>query len=116
MEDNVADEVSITRAGGVVVLKYTGYVDSETFGILRDALENLIKQGACKIVVDLSVTTFMSSAGWGTIVGNLKKTKENGGNIVLAAMSEEVQSVYELVEFNELIKSYVTVEAAIKSF
>ena len=112
----MGNEISIGKAGGVTIIKFTGHVDSDSYTVLGNALDNLLKQGTTKIVVDLSEVTYMSSAGWGVLVGNLKKARDNRGNIVLAALSEEVKAVYELIEFNEIIKSYNTVEAAVKSF
>jgi anti-sigma B factor antagonist len=106
----------VIYSGETAIVKLTGYIDSENFAEARDNIEKIIKSGKTRIVADLSGITYMSSAGWGVFVGNVKSAREAGGDIKLAAMQEEVENVYKLVEFNEILASYKTVEEAKNSF
>ena len=74
--------VSVTSAKGqndVNILKVSGYLDTTTAGELEAALYGLLEKANFKIVVDLSGVTYISSAGWGIFIGEIKKIRNNGG-------------------------------------
>ena len=51
------------------LVKVEGRIDSNTASQLGDALDNIIKEGRFKIVLDLEQADFMSSAGlWNWLV------------------------------------------------
>jgi len=56
------NEIIVKKEGGIAVIKYTGFIDTDTYVILKEALEKLIKEASYKIIIDVSDTTFMSSA------------------------------------------------------
>ena len=56
----------------VVVLKLQGLVDSGTSQLIEGRLNDLISDGNVKIVVDLDLVDYISSAGWGIFVGEIK--------------------------------------------
>ena len=58
----------------------------------------------------------MSSAGWGVFVGEIKNVRESGGDIKLVNMVPEVYDVFEMLEFNRILKMYDSVEEAINEF
>lgn len=107
--------VSVEKRNDVGVIKCAGQIDYNADDF-KKAVNGFLQTGTVKIVVDFSDTAFISSTGWGTIIGNLKEIRSGGGDIKLAAMSADVRKVYDLLEFYELVKSCETVEDAVKSF
>ena len=59
---------------------------------------------------------YISSAGWGIFISEIKEIRENGGDLKLAAMIGDVYEVFELLEFQTILESFDTVEEAVKSF
>ncbi len=110
------DKVSVETKGDINIIKCEGQIDSNTYYELKDAIKKTIEKKSFKIIIDLSDTTFVSSSGWGTIIGNLKEVRKGGGDIVVTGMSGGVRHVYETAQFDELIKSCDTIEDAIKFF
>jgi len=100
----------------VVVLKLAGLIDSGTSQLLEDRFESLVSKGNVKIVVDLSDVDYISSAGWGIFVGEIKGVRKNSGDIKLAGMRPDVREVFDLLEFNALLKPYESREEALSSF
>lgn len=49
---------------------------------------------------------FISSSGGAVFIGVLNKIRKGGGDIRLAAMTEEVKNIYHIVNFDELLRSY----------
>jgi anti-sigma B factor antagonist len=100
----------------VSVLSVQGYVDTTTSAELEESLKRLLKKGRYNIVVDLAGVNYISSAGWGIFISEIKSIRENGGDLKLASMIGDVYEVFELLEFQTILQSFDSVEEAIKSF
>ncbi len=100
----------------VVVLKLDGVVDSGTSEFLEDRFNELVSQNKVKIVVDLSGVKYISSAGWGIFIGEIKGVRKRGGDIKLANMHPDVRDVFELLEFNNLLQPFNSRDDAIADF
>lgn len=102
--------------GGVSVLKVRGYLDTTTAIELENALFGLVQNGEYKIVVDLSGVDYISSAGWGIFIGEIKEIRHRGGDLKLSGMVGDVFEVFKLLEFHSILEAYETVEEAVSSF
>lgn len=109
-------EVLESVSGNITILKTKGFIDTSTASILEDNIKKALSQGKTKLIIDLSDSDFISSAGWGVFVAYLRKTREAGGDIKLAGMIEKVFKVFKLLEFDALIDAYPTVEEAVKNY
>lgn len=101
---------------GVVILSVSGFIDTSTSAVFEEKIKELYSGNKTKIVLDLSKTEFISSAGWGIMIAYLRKMRNGGGDICIASMTENVDKVFKLMEFDNLINSYKIVEDAVKSF
>ena len=111
--------VSVTSAKGqndVNILKVSGYLDTTTAGELETALYGLLERANFKIVVDLSGVTYISSAGWGIFIGEIKKIRNNGGDLKLAGMVGDVFEVFQLLEFESILEAYPSIDEAVEAF
>ncbi len=104
------------KRGDVVVLKCIGFIDSDNSGILKTAIEDTIKAGEYKIVIDLEKTDYVSSAGWGLFVGYLHEVRKSKGDIKIASMKREVLEIFELLDFVNIFQYHQDVENAVKAF
>lgn len=102
--------------GGVSVLKVRGYLDTTTAIELENALFGLIQKGEYKIVVDLSGVDYISSAGWGIFIGEIKEIRHRGGDLKLSGMVGDVFEVFKLLEFHSILEAYETADEAVSSF
>jgi len=101
---------------GVSVLKVSGYLDTTTAGELEEALANLLAKKHYRIVIDLSGVNYISSAGWGIFIGEIKDVRNHGGDIKLAGMAGDVHEVFELLEFNTILEAYGSSREAAEAF
>jgi len=111
--------VSFSRPEGnpdVSVLSVQGYVDTTTSAELEESLKRLLKKGRFNIVIDLGGVNYISSAGWGIFISEIKSIRENGGDLKLASMIGDVYEVFELLEFQTILQSFDSVDEAVKSF
>ena len=100
----------------VVVLRLQGLVDSGTSQLMEGRLNDLISDGNVKIVVDLDLVDYISSAGWGIFVGEIKGVRASDGDIKLASMRPDVREVFDLLEFNTLLTPYDSRRDALAAF
>lgn len=100
----------------VSVISVTGYVDTTTSVELEESLKRLLRKGRYNIIIDLGDVNYISSAGWGIFISEIKEIRENDGDLKLARMIGDVYEVFELLEFQTILESYDTVEEAVSSF
>ncbi len=100
----------------IVLLRIDGLVDSGTSQLMEDKFNELISRGHVKIVADLERVDYISSAGWGIFVGEIKGVRRKNGDIKLAQMRPDVREVFDLLEFNALLTPYNSKDDAVAAF
>lgn len=100
----------------VSILRVSGYVDTTTSPDLERRLQALLKEKRFHIVVDLASVEYISSAGWGIFISEIREIRENGGDLKLAGMIADVREVFDLLEFENILKAYADSEQAVVSF
>jgi len=68
------------------------------------------------LVVDLGNVDYISSAGWGIFISEIKSIRENGGDLKLVRMVPDVYEIFELLEFHHILDVYDSVDEAINKF
>jgi anti-sigma B factor antagonist len=112
-------DVIVEQAGShyqIAVVRVLGQIDTTTSHELERRLQYLLKDRQFEIVIDLSRVTYISSAGWGIFISEIRGIRENGGDLKLVGMTPEVAEVFELLEFHNILESFKTVEAAVEKF
>jgi anti-sigma B factor antagonist len=112
-------DVIVEQAGihyQVAVVRVLGQIDTTTSHELERRLQYLLKDQQFEIAIDLSRVNYISSAGWGIFISEIRGIRESGGDLKLAGMTPEVAEVFELLEFHNILESYRTVEAAVETF
>ena len=111
--------ISEERAGSnppVAVLTLKGTIETTNASGLEETLTRIVDESCYRIVVDLGSVTYISSAGWGIFISEIKRIRRNGGDIKLAAMSPEVREVFDLLEFGNILKPYESASDALRDF
>lgn len=112
-------DVIVEQAGSryqVAVVRVLGQIDTTTSHELERRLQYLLKDQQFEVAIDLSKVSYISSAGWGIFISEIRGIRESGGDLKLAGMTPEVAEVFELLEFHNILESYRTVEAAVEKF
>jgi anti-sigma B factor antagonist len=112
-------QLSVEKTGvgdNISVIKVGGYIDTTTSSELEHALDTLLKEDSYNIIIDLGNVDYVSSAGWGIFISEIKGIREKGGDLKLVRMIPEVYEVFELLEFHYILKAFDTLEEAVKDF
>ena len=83
---------------------------------LREALVALLEAGEKNIILDLSVVTFIDSAGLGELVACRKRTLERGGDIKLLQPAAKVRQLLVMTLLTQIFEIHEDLGAAIESF
>ncbi len=102
--------------GQIMLVEIGGYIDQANVHHLQKVIDNSLESKVYKLIFDLKDLVYMSSAGWGVLIGEIKNFRENGGDIKLVNMNPEIYEVYQMLEFYHILSEYPTVEDAYNSF
>jgi anti-sigma B factor antagonist len=82
--------VRLRRAAMVTV---RGELDCASARLLADELGELLREGICRLTVDLAEMTFIDSTGLATLVSALRTARQKGGDVVLHSPRRCVRKV-----------------------
>jgi anti-sigma B factor antagonist len=105
-------EYTVTESEGVSVLHVVGRLNMVTANSLRDLVDTTVAGGHPRLVVDLARVDFMDSSGLGALVSGLKTARQAGGDLRIAAPSEQVQLVLRLTNVERVLPAYDSAELA----
>lgn len=100
----------------IAMLTVKGYIDTMTCSTLLNRITENLNKGMHHIIVDMAQVNYVSSAGWGVFVGEIKGIREQGGDLKIVQMTPEVYDVFEMLEFNRILSYYDSIEEAINDF
>lgn len=111
-------KISLEAANGegLSILRVDGVVDTMTASELEKVMNSLLSQKRYRIVVDLAGVDYISSAGWGIFVSNIREVRANRGDIKLARMMPSVYEVFELLEFDSILRAFDSIDRAREDF
>jgi anti-anti-sigma factor len=100
--------------GGRVVVSPEGRLDSVTVMNFRALLDQAVKTGNRRIVVDLSHVGYITSAGLGVIIRAAREAKASGGQLVICGPVGCVRDVLDISGLTRIIPTTATLEEAMK--
>jgi len=116
MEKLIISEERTNSERPISLITLKGAIETTNAAGLEDTLRRIIGDRCFRIVVDLAGVNYISSAGWGIFISEIKRIRRNGGDIKLAGMTPEVREVFELLEFNSILKPFNVTSEAIREF
>jgi len=114
--ENISISLSESDQDRVSEVRVDGVIDTTTAGELEEVMDSLLKRDRYRVVLDLAGVDYISSAGWGIFISHIKEVRANDGDIKLANMITNVYEIYELLEFDKVLKVYSSVDAAREDF
>ncbi len=100
----------------VTIIRVDGVIDTMTATELEKVTNSLLGQKRYNIIVDLGGVDYISSAGWGIFISNIREIRLNKGDIKLARMIPNVYEIFELLEFDSILKAFDNIEKAKNDF
>jgi anti-sigma B factor antagonist len=100
-------------AGGVVVLALVGEVDPFTAPELKQALNGAIADGATRVIVDMTDTTFIDSTTLGILIGGVKRLQPVGGELAIVVSDRNIRRIFEITLLDRVFALHQTRDEAL---
>jgi anti-anti-sigma factor len=112
----VAITTQIHQDGKVSVLELQGkLVLGNPSNEFRSAVEELIRSGNQKIVLNFRGVPYADSAGIGALAYNFSNMKAAGGTLAVAELQQPVREIMDLTRLTQLIPVFATEQEAVRS-
>lgn len=100
--------IEMREMDGVAVVLPDGFINAHTVRQFESSLEGLVQAGKFHILLNCTRLSYISSAGLGAIMGLIETVRENGGDIQLCDLQENVYAIFDTLGFTQLYKVFPT--------
>jgi len=88
-----------------------GELDAYTVSAFRESLGDIASHE--RVVIDLSDVPFMDSAGLGALIGGIRRTREQGGEVAVACSRPTLTKLLHTTGFDRIVPVTETLDAAV---
>jgi anti-sigma B factor antagonist len=105
------------EAGDVIVLHLTGPITlGQGTRKFRDLIDQTLKSGKKKILLNMSEVYNLDSSGLGELVAAYTTVTREGGKLKLVKLTRRVHDVVQLTKIHRLFEVYEDEDTAVRSF
>ncbi len=104
------------KQDGVVIMEIEGQLIVGNRQELKQKMLEELEKGGRKFLIDFDKTGYIDSSGLGVLVSLSKKIREQGGDLRLANLNEDLRTLFELTKLDTLFQIAETREQALASF
>lgn len=108
--------IEVTENGGIHVMHCGGSLDADTVSAFKKIAYELVGKGAKQFVIDCTNLTFIDSMGLGVLISLLRRVRTNDGDVKVAALSDEVKTIFEITRLHRLFDVCADSNAAVRQF
>ena len=102
--------------GGISVVRIDGQLIVGNRQELKTLIQEGLDNGERKFLIDCSQTGYIDSSGLGALVSLSKKVREQGGELRIAGLNEDLRSLFELTKLDTLFHISPSPEEALAGF
>jgi len=104
------------KQDGVVVMEIEGQLNVGNRQELKQKMLDELEKGGKKFLIDFDKTGYIDSSGLGVLVSLSKKIREQGGELRLANLNDDLKTLFELTKLDTLFQIAESRERALASF
>ncbi len=109
-------KISQRKASDVKIVDFEGNLDTNTSHDAEVELNQLLKQGAKKILVNFENLDYISSAGLRILLVTAKQLKSTDGDFRLCNLNETVLEIFDISGFSTILNVFGTESEALEDF
>jgi anti-sigma B factor antagonist len=106
----------VSRNGDVTLVEVEGQLIVGNRQELKQKVLEHLESGDRKFVVDFANTGYIDSSGLGVLVSLSKKIREQGGELRLSSLNEDLRTLFELTKLDTLFRIADSKELAQQGF
>jgi len=104
---------TVTIGQGDFLVALTGEVDLYTAPELKQELLRLVEEGARRIIVDLTDTTFIDSTMLSVLLSTVKRLRPNGGQLGIVCSDRSIRKIFEITLLDRVFPIFESRDEAI---
>jgi anti-sigma B factor antagonist len=106
----------VSQNGEVTLVEVEGQLIVGNRQELKQQVLEQLESGDRKFVIDFAKTGYIDSSGLGVLVSLSKKIREQGGELRLATLNEDLRTLFELTKLDTLFRIADSKEQALEGF
>jgi anti-sigma B factor antagonist len=107
---------TVSTRGDVCIVEVEGQLIVGNRQELKQKILDELEKGTKKVLVDFARTGYIDSSGLGVLVSLSKKIRDMGGDLRLANLNDDLQTLFELTKLDTLFRISETRERALENF
>ena len=104
------------QPGGILVIEVDGQLIVGKRQELKQLVLDALEAGDRKFLIDFTKTGFIDSSGLGVLVSLSKKIRDEGGDLRLAGLNEDLKTLFELTKLDTLFAITDSAQQALAAF
>ncbi|MBN2385006.1 STAS domain-containing protein [bacterium] len=109
-------ELTTEMRDQVILIKLKGFLNADSSPAFEETLQNLMDRHMYKIIIDFQELEYISSAGVGCFIGNIKRARNNRGDIRFLGLPAKIKRVFQLLDFEDFFQMFENEDEALQSF
>ena len=105
-----------TTNKGIVLVRAEGQLIVGNRQELKNLVTDRLEAGERRFVIDFSRTGYIDSSGLGALVTISKQVREQGGEMRLAGLNDDLRTLFELTKLDTLFAISNSAEQALSAF
>lgn len=106
----------VSQSDSVTVVDVEGQLIVGNRQELKQKVLDELENGARRFVIDFEETGYIDSSGLGVLVSLSKKIREQGGELRLASLNEDLRTLFELTKLDTLFTIAESRDEALRGF
>ena len=102
--------------GGILGIEVDGQLIVGNRQELKQRVLDALEAGDRKFLIDFTRTGYIDSSGLGVLVSLSKKIRDEGGDLRLAGLNEDLKTLFELTKLDTLFAITDSAEQALTAF
>jgi anti-sigma B factor antagonist len=102
--------------GGVLVVEVDGQLIVSNRQELKQKVLDALEDGSKKFLIDFTKTGYIDSSGLGVLVSLSKKIRDEGGDLRLAGLNDDLKTLFELTKLDTLFAITDSATEALAAF
>ncbi len=107
---------SVVKQNGVTIVDVEGQLIVGNRQELKQKVLDELDGGERRFLIDFSKTGYIDSSGLGVLVSLSKKIREQGGELRLSSLNEDLRTLFELTKLDTLFRIADTRQEGLEGF
>ena len=101
---------STMREPGVIIVSPIGSIDANSYNVLDEKMDEILKQSPDVIIFDMEFADYISSTGIRVLLKTKKALKETAGRMVFMNLQPQIQKVFDILKAIPTLKVFTSIE------